>query len=251
MALLTRPRRAGGILASCLFHLAVIAGIIATERWLVSLDAIRPPVLLAEVVTPSDAPPPEIRNKPEPKRPLAAKVSRLLPAPLAKVAEAVASAPAAKPADPEPPSTPPASSAPATASMTAATEPSMSAAPAAAASAGTGAPARASGPVAASGPTRETGAITQTARPQGGYQVRPSYPSSALREGKQGTTMLKVHVLIDGRVGEVVVQRSAGHPDLDQAAMDAVRRWRFDPARRGSEPVAMWVLLPVEFQISR
>ena len=36
--------------------------------------------------------------------------------------------------------------------------------------------------------------------------------------------MLKVHVLIDGRVGDVIVQQSAGHPDLDQAAIDAVRR---------------------------
>jgi periplasmic protein TonB len=92
-------------------------------------------------------------------------------------------------------------------------------------------------------------AVTQYARPQGGYQVRPSYPASARRLGVQGTTLLKVHVLIDGAVGEVVVQESAGHVDLDQAAADAVRRWRFDPARRGNEPVAMWVLLPVEFRL--
>jgi protein TonB len=61
--------------------------------------------------------------------------------------------------------------------------------------------------------------------------------------------MLKVQVLIDGRVGEILVQQSAGHPDLDLAAADAVRRWRFEPARRGEDPIAMWVLLPVEFQI--
>ncbi len=61
--------------------------------------------------------------------------------------------------------------------------------------------------------------------------------------------MLRVHVLVDGRVGDVVVQETAGHPDLDQAAAEAVRRWRFDPARRGNDPVAMWVLLPVEFRL--
>jgi protein TonB len=94
-----------------------------------------------------------------------------------------------------------------------------------------------------------TGAVTKYARPQGGYQVQPGYPATARRLGIQGTTMLRVHVLIDGRVGDVVVQETAGHPDLDQAAADAVRRWRFDPARRGNDPVAMWVLLPVEFRL--
>ena len=108
------------------------------------------------------------------------------------------------------------------------------------------------GPAVASAPSRDTGAtgaVTRVARPQGGYQVRPGYPASARRLGIQGVTLLKVHVLIDGRVGDVVVQETAGHPDLDQAATDAVRRWRFDPARRGDDPVAMWVLLPVEFRL--
>ncbi|MND02709.1 Gram-negative bacterial tonB protein [compost metagenome] len=58
-----------------------------------------------------------------------------------------------------------------------------------------------------------------------------------------------MHVLADGRIGEVLVENSAGHPDLDEAAIGAVRGWRFDPARRGTEPVSMWVLLPVEFRL--
>ena len=57
--------------------------------------------------------------------------------------------------------------------------------------------------------------------------------------------------LADGRIGDVAVEHSAGHPDLDQAAMEAVRRWRFEPARRGADAVAMWVLLPVEFRLTR
>jgi len=58
-------------------------------------------------------------------------------------------------------------------------------------------------------------------------------------------------VLADGRIGDVLVERSAGHPDLDQAATEAVRRWRFEPARRGDDAVAMWVLLPVEFRLTQ
>ena len=94
-----------------------------------------------------------------------------------------------------------------------------------------------------------TDGITQRAIPQGGYQHRPAYPSSARRLRVQGTTLLNVLVADDGRVANVVVAQSAGHPDLDQAAAEAVRRWRFEPARRGAEKVAMWVQLPVEFRL--
>jgi protein TonB len=116
-------------------------------------------------------------------------------------------------------------------------------------SAGTAAaPATSAAPPAVASIPRDTG-VTRVARPTGGYQVRPSYPSTARRLGIQGTTLLRVHVLEDGRVGEVDVEQSAGHPDLDRAAADAVRRWRFEPARRGDDTVAMWVRLPVEFRL--
>jgi protein TonB len=91
--------------------------------------------------------------------------------------------------------------------------------------------------------------VTQRAIPRGGYQYRPAYPSSARSLGIQGTTLLHVLVSDSGRVAEVVVKQSAGHPDLDRAAADAVRRWRFEPARRGSDPVEMWVQLPFEFRL--
>jgi periplasmic protein TonB len=91
--------------------------------------------------------------------------------------------------------------------------------------------------------------VTQRAIPRGGYQYRPAYPSSARRLGIQGTTLLHVLVGDTGRVVEVIVKQSAGHSDLDQAAADAVRRWRFEPARRGTEPVEMWVQLPFEFRL--
>jgi protein TonB len=91
--------------------------------------------------------------------------------------------------------------------------------------------------------------ITRTAIPRGGYQVRPAYPSTPRRLGIQGTTTLRIYVSAEGRVTEVVVEQTAGHSDLDHAAADAVRRWRFEPARRGTEAVGMWVLLPVEFRL--
>jgi protein TonB len=94
-----------------------------------------------------------------------------------------------------------------------------------------------------------TGDVMTTATPRGGYQVRPSYPASARRLGVHGTTLLRVFVSAAGRVTEVTIETSAGHPDLDRAAADAVRRWLFEPGLRGSEPIGMWVLLPVEFRL--
>jgi TonB family protein len=92
-------------------------------------------------------------------------------------------------------------------------------------------------------------ALSGLARPLGGYQVKPRYPESARRAGAQGVTLLRVRVLESGRVGEVNIEQSAGFRDLDFAAMDAVKKWRFDPARRGKEPVSVWVLLPVKFEL--
>jgi TonB family protein len=87
------------------------------------------------------------------------------------------------------------------------------------------------------------------AKPLGGYHVKPRYPESAKRAGAQGVTTLKVRVLETGRVSEVLVEQSAGFRDLDIAAMDAVKKWLFEPARRGKEAVSVWVLLPVKFEL--
>lgn len=92
-------------------------------------------------------------------------------------------------------------------------------------------------------------APTSLARPRGGYQLKPRYPESARRAGVQGTTLLKLQVLENGRVGQVLVEQSAGHRDLDNAAAEAVKQWLFEPARMGKDPVAVWVLLPVQFEL--
>jgi periplasmic protein TonB len=92
--------------------------------------------------------------------------------------------------------------------------------------------------------------LTSLARPLGGYQVKPDYPERARKDGAEGTTTLKVEVLANGRVGEVVVARSAGRADLDRAAIEAVKQWHFEPARRGATAVPVWATLPVRFVLS-
>lgn len=62
----------------------------------------------------------------------------------------------------------------------------------------------------------------------------PAYPGEARRRGWEGTVVLDVEVLPAGDTGRIVVARSSGHSILDDAAMDAVRHWRFRPARTAS-----------------
>jgi len=75
----------------------------------------------------------------------------------------------------------------------------------------------------------------------------PEYPPLARRRGLEGTVVLAVQVDVTGRAAEVLVNHSSGQPLLDEAALKAVKSWRFEPGRRGIEPVAMQVLVPVRF----
>jgi protein TonB len=92
--------------------------------------------------------------------------------------------------------------------------------------------------------------LTALARPLGGYQIRPEYPETARRDRAEGVAMLRFEVLATGRVGQVVVAQSAGHRDLDRAAIEAIKQWQFEPARRGATAVTVWVTLPVRFALS-
>ena len=75
----------------------------------------------------------------------------------------------------------------------------------------------------------------------------PAYPSLARRQGQQGRVVLRVLVNATGAAEQLEVRTSSGHAALDGAALEAVRRWRFVPARQGAEPVPAWVLIPLNF----
>ena len=77
----------------------------------------------------------------------------------------------------------------------------------------------------------------------------PVYPPAARRRNEQGEVLLKVEVSEKGAATQVAVTRSSGSTLLDEAARKAVERWRFIPARRGSETIAAQVAVPIIFKL--
>lgn len=75
----------------------------------------------------------------------------------------------------------------------------------------------------------------------------PQYPPMSRRLGETGRVLLRVFVSADGRAERVEIRVSSGFGRLDDAARDAVARWRFVPARRGEAQVAAWVQVPIVF----
>ncbi|MFQ5596673.1 MAG: energy transducer TonB [Nitrospiria bacterium] len=84
---------------------------------------------------------------------------------------------------------------------------------------------------------------------KGGYQVMPVYPMAARREKREGEVLLKVEILESGGIGNLEVLRSSQSADLDAAAIEAVKQWRFDPAMRNGVPVQQITLLPIRFSL--
>lgn len=77
---------------------------------------------------------------------------------------------------------------------------------------------------------------------------KPEYPAVSLRLGETGRVVLNVQVSATGTVEQVSVRTSSGSERLDQAALKAVKQWKFIPARRGDEAVAAQVLVPITFK---
>ncbi len=80
---------------------------------------------------------------------------------------------------------------------------------------------------------------------------KPAYPTLAKRRGWQGNVLLAVEVLQDGTPGEIQVSKSSGRAVLDNAAIKAVKRWLFEPARRGDMPIRTTMNLSIVFKLEQ
>lgn len=78
----------------------------------------------------------------------------------------------------------------------------------------------------------------------------PTYPSLSRRSGEQGRVLLRVLVSENGLAESVQLDSSSGYEKLDRAAIEAVKKWSFIPAKRSNQPVSAYVLVPVKFSLS-
>lgn len=81
-------------------------------------------------------------------------------------------------------------------------------------------------------------------------RVDPTYPPASRRAGEQGTVRLKVLVDTSGRASNVAVSQTSGFPRLDQAAMEAVRKWRFVAATDGTNKIQAYTQVAVTFKLT-
>jgi TonB family protein len=79
--------------------------------------------------------------------------------------------------------------------------------------------------------------------------VKPKYPPEAVQQRIEGAVILHGIVGIDGMVHELAVMR--GDAILRQAALEAVRQWRYEPYKRDGTPIAMPIDITIDFNLSQ
>ncbi len=91
--------------------------------------------------------------------------------------------------------------------------------------------------------------IIKTAIPLYKLNPRPEYPRLARKRGYQGTVVLDVLVDKNGRVSDLKLATSSKYPILDKKAMASVKKWIFEPGKKGNNKVDMWVKVPIRFEL--
>ena len=78
---------------------------------------------------------------------------------------------------------------------------------------------------------------------------KPPYPALSRRLGEQGKVVIRVLIGADGKAQQAQVHSSSGFDRLDQAGLQTVMKWQFEPGKRGGIPEAMWFNVPLIFKM--
>ncbi len=79
----------------------------------------------------------------------------------------------------------------------------------------------------------------------------PIYPHQSIRRNQEGTTLIRAKVSRSGGIEKLMIYQSSGYALLDQAAMTAVQKWEFEPAKQNGLIVSSWVQVPVNFVLEK
>lgn len=77
----------------------------------------------------------------------------------------------------------------------------------------------------------------------------PRYPMESRRKKEQGTVVVRLLIGTDGRVQQISIAQSSGFDRLDQAALQAIRTWRWQPTIRDGQPVEVRGLYSMPFAL--
>lgn len=78
---------------------------------------------------------------------------------------------------------------------------------------------------------------------------KPKYPSLSRRSGEEGRVLLRVLVNANGNPETVELSSTSGFERLDNAALEAVKQWRFVPAKKNNTPMSAYVTVPINFSL--
>ena len=79
--------------------------------------------------------------------------------------------------------------------------------------------------------------------------IRPLYPEIAQEAGIEGVVVVQAFIDKKGRVKETLILKGVPNTGLDEAAMEAIRKTRFRPAKQRERAVGVWISIPVNFKL--
>ena len=79
--------------------------------------------------------------------------------------------------------------------------------------------------------------------------IRPKYPEIAQEAGIEGTVFIQAFIDKKGRVIETTIIKGIPNTGLDEAAIEAIRKTRFRPAKQRERAVGVWISIPVNFKL--
>jgi len=113
-----------------------------------------------------------------------------------------------------------------------------------------GAAGGANGTASAAGSGTGPGTPGVRAKPRYRANPAPIYPALARSRHQEGLVLLRVSVTAEGRASGAELEKSSGFSALDEAALEAVRDWEFEPARVGPRAVGSEIQVPIRFQLA-